>query len=261
MSDIAGSTGRVSLVALAGVPAVRAGDSLDRIVLDALDASGETLRAGDVLVLAQKIVSKAEGRLVALGSVTASARAVELGAACDKDPRLVELILSESNEVLRVQPGVIIVAHRLGFVMANAGIDRSNVRGEAGEECVLLLPVDPDGTAARLRATLRAATGVAVGVVINDSVGRAWRSGTIGTALGVAGLPALADLRGQPDMFGRALETSEIGFADEIASAASLLMGQADQARPVVLVRGLRFGDRAGTGAELVRPAAMDLFR
>ena len=252
----------MSLTALSDIPAVEAGDDLARLVLAGLAASDETLRDGDVLVLAQKIVSKAEGRAVKLADVVPSARAHELAPQCDKDPRLVELILSEAAEVLRVRPGVIVVVHRLGFVLANAGIDRSNVAPDTDEaERVLLLPLDPDGSAQALRAALRAATSADVAVIINDSLGRAWRNGTVGTALGAAGLPALADLRGQPDWFNRALQTSELGFADEIAAAASLLMGQADAGRPIVLVRGLEFERRTGTAAELVRRREMDMFR
>ncbi len=252
----------MTLTALTGIPAVQAGDDLARLVRDGLAASGEQLRDGDVLVLAQKIVSKAEGRSIKLSDVVPSARAHELAPQCDKDPRLVELILSEAAEVLRVRPGVIVVVHRLGFVLANAGIDRSNVAPDTDEaERVLLLPSDPDGSARGLRAALGAATGVDVAVIINDSLGRAWRNGTVGTALGASGLPALADLRGQPDWFQRALQSSELGFADEIAAAASLLMGQADAGRPIVLVRGLRFARRTGTGSELIRRREMDMFR
>lgn len=250
------------MVALAAIPAVREGDDLARLMLDGLAASGETLADGDVLVLAQKIVSKAEGRMVALTSVTPSARAIALAAECDKDPRLVELILAESTEVLRVRPGVIVVAHRLGFVLANAGIDRSNVGPDADDaEQVLLLPRDPDGSARALRAGLTRATGADIGVIINDSLGRAWRNGTVGTALGVSGLPALVDMRGRPDLFQRALQTTEVGLGDEIAAAASLLMGQADEGRPAVLVRGLAGARRDGTGQELIRRRELDMFR
>jgi len=241
---------------------VQAGDDLARLVQDGLAACGERLRDHDVLVLAQKIVSKAEGRSVRLADVVPSARARELAPQCDKDPRLVELILSEAAEVLRVRPGVIVVVHRLGFVLANAGIDRSNVAPDADEaERVLLLPRDPDGSASALREALRVATGADVAVIINDSLGRAWRNGTLGTALGASGLPALVDLRGRPDMFQRALQTTEVGLGDEIAAAASLLMGQADEGRPIVLVRGLRFERRTGSGAELIRRRELDMFR
>ena len=241
---------------------MQAGDDLARLVLEGLAACGESLRDHDVLVLAQKIVSKAEGRSVRLADVVPSARARELAPQCDKDPRLVELILSEAAEVLRVRPGVIVVVHRLGFVLANAGIDRSNVAPDAAEaERVLLLPRDPDGSARALREQLRMRTGADVAVIVNDSLGRAWRNGTLGTALGASGLTALADLRGQPDMFQRALQTTEVGVGDEIAAAASLLMGQADEGRPIVLVRGLTFDRRTGTGAELIRRRELDMFR
>lgn len=261
MTDVASSTGRVALLALAGIPRVQQGDDLVKLILEALRRTGDSLADGDVLVLAQKIVSKAQGRTVPLESVTPSAKAIELAAICQKDPRLVELILSESSEVLRVRPGVIVVAHRHGYVLANAGIDRSNVEDGSESGSVLLLPKDPDGTARDLRAGLKEATGTDVAVVINDSLGRAWRNGTVGTAIGVSGLPALADLRGQPDMFGRALQTTEVGYADEIAAAASLLMGQAGQKRPVILVKGLTYDRRAGSAKDLVRDPKLDMFR
>jgi coenzyme F420-0:L-glutamate ligase/coenzyme F420-1:gamma-L-glutamate ligase len=258
---LAAAPASLTLVALAGVSLVADGDDLAGIILTALSASGQALEAGDVIVLAQKIVSKAEGRLVDLTTVTPSARAEELAALTDKDARLVELVLAESTEVIRARRGVLIVAHRLGLILANAGIDQSNVDQDGGDDRALLLPADPDGTAARLRADLLARTGVAPGVLIIDSIGRAWRQGTIGTALGAAGLPGLLDLRGRPDLYGRALRTSELGHADEIAAAASLVMGQADEGRPIVLVRGLPAAARDGTAAELIRPPQMDLFR
>lgn len=211
-----------------------------------------------MVVLAQKIVSKSEGRIVPLASVTPSPRAEELAKTVLKDPRLVELILQESKDVLRAVPNVLIVEHRLGFVMANAGIDASNVDGE---DHVLLLPTDPDGSARRLRARFKEIAGVDVGVIINDSWGRAWRMGTTGAAIGVAGLPALVDMRGRPDLNGRVLRVTEVGHADEIAAAASLLMGQSNEGQPVVIVRGLGPPERDGNGQELVRPRSMDLFR
>jgi coenzyme F420-0:L-glutamate ligase/coenzyme F420-1:gamma-L-glutamate ligase len=246
------------LMPLAGIPAVNVGDDLAAIILAAFKSSGRVFQAGDVVVLAQKIVSKAEGRMVDLRTVKPSARAVNLAKATEKDPRLVELILQESTDVLRHRPGVIIVAHRLGLVLANAGIDRSNV---GGEDHALLLPVDPDGTCARLRDALAQASGVDVGVMIIDSVGRAWRNGTVGTAIGVSGLPGLLDLRGRPDLYGRPLETTELGFADELAAAASLVMGQAGEGRPVVIARGLPDERRDGSAQELIRTREKDLFR
>lgn len=209
-------------------------------------------------MLAQKIVSKAEGREVALASVVSSAAAEELAALTLKDPRLVELVLQESVEVVRAVPHILIVRHRLGFVMAQAGIDASNVDGSG---TVLLLPADPDASAERLCQALKARTGADVGVVINDSWGRAWRIGTVGTAIGVAGLPAVLDLRGKPDLNGRILRVTEVGHADEIAAAASLLMGQADEGRPVVILRGLGRAAPAGRARDLVRPVKQDLFR
>ena len=248
--------GAVDLRALPGIPMVEPGDDLARLIGEGLARAGLELRAGDVIVVAQKIVSKAEGRTVDLATVTPSARAVELAAEVQKDPRLVELILSESVRVVRSRPNVLIVEHRLGFVMANAGIDQSNVAPQDGVERALLLPVDPDGSAEALRAKLSASA-----VVIIDSFGRAWRRGTVGIAIGAAGLPALLDLRGNPDLFGRILQVSISGFADEIAAAASLVMGQGDEAQPVVLVRGLTWSAPANPAAELVRPAAEDMFR
>jgi coenzyme F420-0:L-glutamate ligase/coenzyme F420-1:gamma-L-glutamate ligase len=255
-----GDPDRLSLIALPGLPLVAEGDDLAALIVAALGNVPMSLAAGDVVVLAQKIVSKAEGRLVSLADVTPSPRALELAGIAGKDPREVELMLSESTEVVRARPGVIVVRHRLGLVLANAGIDHSNV-GPDGDEQVLLLPRDPDGTCADLRRRLREATGVEVATMIIDSLGRAWRNGTIGTAIGASGLPGLLDLRGHPDLFGRRLQTSELGFADEVAAAASLLMGQSSQGRPVVVVRGLGYDRTDGNAAELLRPAHLDLFR
>ena len=252
---------RLQLIALPGLPLVEAGADLAVLIDAASAAAGEGLADGDIIVVAQKIVSKAEGRAVDLAAVEPSARARELAPQVDKDPRLVELILSESSEVLRHRPGVLVVVHRLGMVLANAGIDASNVADDG--ETVLLLPEDPDGTAARLRAALAERPGADVAVIVSDSVGRAWRQGTVGIALGAAGLPALLDLRGQRDLFGRPLRVSEVGLADEIASAASLLQGQGDEGAPVVVVRGLDWqgAGEEGRAADLIRPEAMDLFR
>jgi len=249
----------LTLTALEGIPEVQAGHDLAALILAALGRSSIALEEGDVLVVAQKIVSKSEGRAVALADIAPSPRAMELAEVTGKDPRLVELVLSESKDVLRAKRDVIIVEHRLGYVMASAGIDQSNV-GQGGE-FALLLPLDPDASCERLRVSLRAATGIDLGVVINDSVGRAWRNGTVGMALGLAGLPGLLDLRGRPDRFGKKLLITQVGVADEIAAAASLLMGQADESCPVVHVRGLPYGRREGSGRELLRPKDEDLFR
>jgi coenzyme F420-0:L-glutamate ligase/coenzyme F420-1:gamma-L-glutamate ligase len=251
----------LTLFALGGIGFVRPRDDLAAHLIAALERAGETLGSCDVLVVAQKIVSKAEGRYVDLASVTPSARAQALATECDKDARLVELILEESRRIVRHRPGVLIVEHRLGFVMANAGIDRSNVDPGAGEEPVLLLPHDPDGSAERLRQRLGAHFGTAPAVIVADSFGRAWRRGTVGIALGAAGLPAMMDLRGRPDLHGRALRVTETGFADEIAAAASLLMGQADEGQPAIVVRGLAWSAAETRAASLVRPESEDLFR
>jgi coenzyme F420-0:L-glutamate ligase/coenzyme F420-1:gamma-L-glutamate ligase len=240
---------------------IKAGDDLAAIILDALSASGQTMQEGDVVVLAQKIVSKAEGRMVELHGIEPSAEAIEIATRSDKDPRVVQLILDESDEVLRVRPGAVIVGHRLGFVAANAGIDQSNIGNGEDDDRVLLLPIDPDGTCDRLRGELKARTGVDVAVVIIDSIGRAWRNGTVGTAIGVSGMAGLLDLRTRPDLFGRPLKTSELGLADELASAASLVMGQSSEGRPIVLARGVPYARREGNAHELIRPKEIDLFR
>jgi coenzyme F420-0:L-glutamate ligase / coenzyme F420-1:gamma-L-glutamate ligase len=249
----------LELVALSGIPMVREGDDIAALIIAALGS--RELRHGDVVVVAQKIVSKAEGRTVDLATVTATAEAEKLADEVGKDPRLVQVILGESTRVVRSRPNLIIVQHRLGFVMANAGIDQSNVAPSDGVHRVLLLPRDPDGSAETLRAKLGEHYGVSVGVVISDSFGRAWRRGTCGIAIGAAGLPSLIDLRGESDLFGRTLEVSIIGFADEIAASASLLQGQAAEAQPVVLVRGLDWSAPIAPAAELVRPLEEDLFR
>jgi len=240
---------------------VQPGDDLARLIREALARAGTRLQPGDVLVVAQKVVSKSEGRHARLAEVTPSGQAREIAASTGKDARLVELILSESREVLRTRPNLVIVVHRLGYVMANAGIDASNVEAQEGDPRVLLLPRDPDASCRRLRDELARTAGVAPTVIINDSVGRAWRQGTVGTALGAAGLPALMDLRGQPDLFERPLQVTQVGLADEIAAAASLLQGQAAEGTPVVLVRGLDLPAAEGGADVLVRPAADDLFR
>jgi len=251
----------VQLLALPGMPMVQAGDDLAALIEAGLVRADLRLQAGDVLVVAQKIVSKAEGRLIDLATVTPSAEATALAAEVQKDARVIELILSESVRVVRARPALVITQHRLGFVMANAGVDQSNVDSTDAAPKALLLPRDPDGSAEALRARLSAVAGVPIAVIINDSFGRAWRRGTVGVAIGAAGLPSLVDLRGTPDLFGRALQVTITGFADEIAAAASLVMGQADESQPVVLVRGLTWSAPQTPAVELVRPPAEDLFR
>jgi coenzyme F420-0:L-glutamate ligase/coenzyme F420-1:gamma-L-glutamate ligase len=253
------SATRIELIGVPDLPLVEPGDDLAGLIADALERSALKPSAGEIVVVAHKIVSKAEGRFVDLATVRPSDRALAVAAETAKDPRLVELILSESKRIVRSRPGLLITEHRLGYVMANAGIDQSNVAPDAGR--VLLLPLDPDRSAETLRERLSAHYGCDVAVIINDSFGRAWRRGTVGIALGVAGVPAVRDLRGRPDLFGRKLQVSIVGFADEIAAAASLIMGQAAEKLPVVLVRGLAWTETPSPAQSLVRPAAEDLFR
>ncbi|MCB9136196.1 MAG: coenzyme F420-0:L-glutamate ligase [Anaerolineales bacterium] len=256
----------LTLTALPGLPMIQPGDDLAALILEAMQRAGLQLEPSDIFVLAQKIVSKAEGRKVNLATVTPSPRAAKLGAEIEKDPRLIELILQESDgQVLRTRPGLIIVEHRLGFVCANAGIDHSNVAGD--EEWVLLLPENPDASAEGLRQQLEAMLSVRVGnspdlgVMIIDSHGRAWRNGTVGVAIGISGLPGVVDLRGQPDLTGRILQVTQVGVADELAAAASLVMGQAAEGTPVVHVRGFPYPLRDGKLKELIRAKETDLFR
>jgi coenzyme F420-0:L-glutamate ligase / coenzyme F420-1:gamma-L-glutamate ligase len=251
----------VTIRALTGIKLVEPGDNLGVIAVEALAANRLMLRDGDVLVVVQKVVSKAEGRYVDLATVEPSPQATTLAAEVDKDPRFVEVVLSEAKRVVRRRPGLLIVEHRLGFVMANAGIDRSNITSDEGAERVLLLPLDPDGSAAALQRHLAGVFGVRIGVIISDSFGRPWRKGIVGVALGAAGLPAYIDMRGRPDLFGRELKVTETGFADEIAAAASLVTGQADEAVPMVLVRGLAWSGPDLPVAAMVRPVEHDLFR
>jgi coenzyme F420-0:L-glutamate ligase/coenzyme F420-1:gamma-L-glutamate ligase len=301
----------MQLTPLPGIPLIQPGDDLAAVILQALSRADIQLTSGDILVIAQKIVSKAEGRLVNLSSVTPSPRACELAVQAAKDPRIVELILQESQEVLRVRPGTIIVEHRLGFVCASAGIDHSNVEGvrrddldhplgqgmavkapttyppqdkaaEAdpahpaqditvemvtpdhsaeNDDWMLLLPENPDASAARIRQQLETVSGARLGVLIIDSHGRAWRLGVVGAAIGFSGLPGLVDMRGKPDLFGYRLRITLIAVADELAAAASLMMGQAAEGTPVVHVRGFPYPLSEGSLQELLRPRNQDLFR
>ncbi len=251
----------LSIWPLRGMPRVKAGDDLAALLIEAIEASRVPPRAGDVVVVAQKIVSKAEGRLADLARVTPSARAKELAEVTGKDPRLVELVLLESTEVLRAKKNVIVVAHRLGLVMANAGIDQSNVEAEGMAEPALLLPADPDASAAALKGKLEARFGVTLGVVISDSIGRAWRLGTTGTAIGAAGVPSLIDQRGDTDMNGRVLMVTETAFADSVATAAVLVMGEAAEGTPAALVRLPPQSAPEKPARALVRPKNEDMFR
>jgi coenzyme F420-0:L-glutamate ligase / coenzyme F420-1:gamma-L-glutamate ligase len=252
---------RLTLSVVPGIPLLQPGDDLGAIIIAAITKAGLDLSDGDIVVVAQKAVSKTQGRTIDLATVTPSWHARQLAAEVNKDPRLVEVILSESVRIVRKAPNVLIVEHRTGCIMANAGVDQSNVVPAAGQESVLLLPKDADAAAEALRTALEAHFCKQLGVVINDSFGRPWRRGTVGVALGAAGIPSLKDLRGQPDLNGRPLQFTESGFADEVAAAASLLMGQADEGHPVVLVSGFALTDAPIAARALIRPAAEDLFR
>lgn len=251
---------RLELIAIPGLPDFEPGDDLAAAVLAALARAGIELKAADVLVVAQKIVSKCEGAYVCLDEVTPSAHALEIAAITGKDARLIEVILAETSEVLRARDGVIVVATRAGHVCANAGVDASNIP-PSGPQRVLKLPADADLSARHIRSALELATGLRLAVIINDSWGRAWRNGTIGHAVGVSGIAALWDRRGELDMYGRELRVTQIGYADEIAAAASLVMGAAGERQPVVVVRGLQAPDGNGTARDLVRDKSRDLFR
>ncbi len=251
----------VSFFALQGLPFVEPGDDLSAILADALRKNGVGLQDGDILILAQKIVSKAEGRYVELDDVVPSAGARALALQCGKDPRHVEAIIRESDEIIKVGAHVIIAAHKLGFVMANAGIDESNIPHGEKAGRLLLLPTDPDGSAEKIKTALDSVFETSIGVIINDSFGRPWRNGVVGVALGSAGVPSLVDRVGSVDLFGRKLKVTEIAIADELASAGSLLMGQAGEALPAVLVRGFHLDAPERPASSLVRDKKRDLFR
>jgi coenzyme F420-0:L-glutamate ligase/coenzyme F420-1:gamma-L-glutamate ligase len=261
----------LTFTSLPDIPLIRQGDDLAGTLLIVLRTTHIALQDGDILVLTSKIVSKAEGRFVDLATISPSEQAIELAARAEKDPRLAELILRESRAVLRVRPGTIIVEHCLGFVCASAGIDQSNVSspvskldegpGANADDWVLLLPEDPDRSAAEIRRRLESTSGKRLGVMIIDSHGRAWRLGVVGTCIGLSGLPAIVDKRGDPDLFGYRLRITLIAAADELAAAASLVMGQADEGTPAVHVRGFPYLLREGSLGELLRPREQDMFR
>ena len=257
------SKNKLILTPLTSVPEVRAGDDLTILIEEALKYEGIQLEDGDILVVAQKIVSKAEGRLVNLEAIKAGDRAKGLSEATGKDPRLVELMLQESDEILRTRPGLVVCVHRLGFVCANAGIDHSNVGMEEvhSENWVLLLPEDPDRSAHIIRCDLERVTGKKLGVLIIDSHGRAWREGIVGTVIGLSGVPGVVDLRGVSDRDGFTLQITRLGAADELASAASLVMGQAAESVPVVHVSGFPYMLRESSIKEIIRLPENDLFR
>jgi coenzyme F420-0:L-glutamate ligase/coenzyme F420-1:gamma-L-glutamate ligase len=248
---------------LPAIPLIHPGNNLAELLLISMQTARISVEDGDILVVAQKIVSKAEGRMVNLATIKPSKDALELALRCEKDPRLVEMILRESKEVLRIRPGTIIVEHKLGFICANAGIDHSNVRGEDGnpEDWVLLLPEDPDRSALEIRRKIKVTTSMRIGILIIDSHGRAWRLGTIGTAIGISGLPGVVDQRGWQDLFGYRLKITLVAAADELAAAASLVMGEAAEGIPAVHVRGFPYPLRECSLKELLRSKENDLFR
>jgi len=251
------------LTPLPNIPIVQRGDDLIEIIFHGLTQGNIILQDGDIVVLAQKIISKSEGRWVNLAMVQPSENAIVVANKIEKDPRLVEIILRESNQIVRTRPGTIIVEHRLGFICANAGIDHSNVAGggDKNEEWILMLPENPDASARAIRKKLEEESESQLGVMIIDSHGRAWREGVVGVAIGLAGMPGLVDMRGKSDLFGYKLKITTIGVADELAAAASLVMGQAAEATPIVHVRGFPYPLRDGSLKELLRPKDQDLFR
>jgi len=254
------TTAQIALYALPGIPDVQTGDDVAKVILDALQRASLLLTDGDVIVVTQKIVSKAEGCTVNLTDVEPSPEAQALAAAADKDPRLVEVILRGSRGVVRQREGTLIMETRHGWICANAGVDRSNVSSPAGD-IALTLPEDPDASARRIRDGLMAATGADVAVIITDTHGRPWRLGTVNVALGVAGMLPIADLRGQLDMFGYALRVTTVARADELAAAAGLVTGQAAEGLPVVLIRGADYPHGDGRATDMQRPPDKDLFR
>jgi coenzyme F420-0:L-glutamate ligase / coenzyme F420-1:gamma-L-glutamate ligase len=254
------TTSRFEVIGIPGIPMVRPGDNLVDLISTALADMGESLQDTDIVCVAQKIISKAEGRLVRLADVKPSAAAIELALETDKDPQLVELILSESDEVLRKKPGVLIVRHKRGFVMANAGVDQSNVDHAEGDQA-LLLPLDPDASAATLRRELKAKCGADVGVVITDSANRPWRLGTTSIAIGAAGITVLDDRRGETDVYGRELKVTMLNNADAIATAATMVLGETVEKIPVAIIRGLQVSGDGQNASIINRPLEDDLFR
>ena len=248
-----------SAFAIPNIPLIQPDDDVLTMLLDKTEQAGFALRDGDLLVIASKIIAKAQGRQVPLDRVQPSAEARTLAAETGKDPRLVQLILQEAVMVSRKRLGALVTQHRLGFVAANSGIDQSNI--EAGDDSAILLPLNPDATASEFRAVIQAHLGVHVAVVISDTHGRPFRTGNVGVAIGAAGLPAVKDLRGRQDLYGRALAITQQAYADLVASAAHLLCGEADEGCPVILIRGLDLSPPHGSAADLNRQPENDLYR
>ena len=251
--------GGVTLWPVPGLPLIQEGDDLPELIAAAFTRAAVPLQDGDALVISSKIVSKSEGRRIVLSEVSPSPEAQRYSDLTGKDPRLAELVQQESRSVSRASKGVMVTTHRLGFTSANAGIDQSNVEG--GDDVALLLPRDPDSSARQIRDRLRDLTGATLGIVISDTHGRPFRLGNVGVAIGVAGMPAVLDLRGNPDLFGRVLKITQNGFADLVASAAHLVCGEGREGLPVVLLRGLAYAPVDGKASEMVRPPELDLYR
>ena len=249
--------GTIQLIPVDGIPEVHPGEDLAALIVAALGAAGERLRPGDIVAVAQKVVSKSEGRLRRISAVTPGARALAMAAESGRDPRLLEIVLGETRRIVRWSRGVLIVETHHGFVCANAGVDQSNA---GAADTVVLLPVDPDASATRLRSALAAATGVDVPVIVTDTFGRAWREGHLNVAIGISGLPALRRYAGTFDPEGYELKVTEIAVADELAAASELVMGKLDR-RPAALIRGLALDAASETAREYVRPAERDMFR
>ena len=251
---------KLEVIALNNVPSIKENDDIAKIIIDNSKEDNLEIQKNDIVVIAQKIISKSEGRLIDLQTVFPSDQAKEIAKQASKDARLVELIIQESNEIIRIQNGVIIVEHNLGHILANAGIDQSNI--ENGDGHVLLLPKNPSKSADQIRRDLELSLGVKVGVIITDSMGRAWRLGTTGHAIGSSGVKTIIDLRGKSkDLFGRELKTTVIGFADQIASAAALVTGESNEGKPVAIVRGIDMPSDSDNVNDLIRPKKEDLFR
>ncbi len=251
----------LSLSTIPRIPLIEPNDDLANIIFHALSSSGHKIENNDIIVVAQKIISKAEGRTVDLTTIKPSEKAIKLAEEINKDPRQIELVLSESNEIIAIKPGVIIVEHHSGVILANAGIDHSNVDNSDNKEIVCLLPKDSNESARRLKKEIENLCDKQIGIIITDSIGRPWRKGTTGVALGSAGIETIRDLRGDKDMFGCELLVSETADADSLASAACLLMGEGDNATPVILIRGYETVISDQDTNQLLRPKDEDMFR
>jgi len=253
---------KLEVSALNHVPSIKESDDIAEIILKSMHKDSLELEDNDIVVIAQKIISKAEGCLIDLESIAPSSESIKIAERTDKDPRLVELIIQESKEIIRIEKGVIIVEHRLGHILANAGIDQSNIDHKPDKETVLLLPKNPNKSAKKIKEYIENQTGKTIGVIITDSMGRPWRLGTIGYAIGASGVKTIVDLRQKKtDLYGRELQTTVIGLADQIASAATLIMGESNEGKPIVLVKGIDMPSDSDTVDDLIRPKEEDLFR